>query len=860
MPLPLPDLDDRTFEELLAEARRQIARSAPDWTDLSAGDPGMVLLELFAHLTETMIYRLNRLPEKAFIAFLRLLGVALYPPSAAAVVLRLGRERAENQPVTIPQGTRVTVSRPAGEMEPPVFVTVEAVTIPAGETTVEVAAYHCDLVAGELIGIGSGLPGLTLSLAQPPVIASTGTDLDLVIGVAATAGELTEREPARQFEGQAYRIWREVPNFTNLGEDGHVYVADRMAGTITFAPAVRMPLAAETALTTAAVALAQIPPAGREIRAWYRRGGGPQGNVAANTLTVFKDPIPGLQVTNPRPATGGRAAETLENALVRGPQELHSLERAITARDFEAVALNQGRGAVARARALTRRDVWVHAEPGTVEVLLVPHLPEEARRQISLGALQMAEAELARREIVEALDRRRPLGTSCVVNWARYKIVQVQAEIVVGRQEDEAAVQARVNERLHGMIAPLPTAYSASGWPFGRALRASDVYNIILAEPGVRWVEGAIRFRVTEVPDGEVRTVAADLFQPDTWYAGSGGILYRSLDNGAGWEPAGRFADETIVLVEPHPSQAGYVAVLTDLDKEDGSRLYVSQDCGESWERISQFAFAVEDLAWIRRGQGMLILLATEKGLFELALHGDRVAVQLEVVDKNEKDPGFYAVTAVEEVRGVVSVAAAARSLRGVYLSNDDGQSGTFRLIGLRGEDVRRLAIQREVARALLWAGVTATGGDDEGKGCFRWALSGREDPPEGWQPVAEGWRGGSCRDLAFLGGQVMAATHRSGVLGWDRRSGRWQAPEIDCGLPLREVERVFQPVVTVAANPAGGILIAGGAAGLSLSADGGRQYVPASRRTFTDKVALPQTWLFVSGEHEITVRSEGAG
>ena len=67
MPLPLPDLDDRTFEELLAEARRQIARSAPDWSDLSAGDPGMVLLELFAHLTETMIYRLNRLPEKSVV-------------------------------------------------------------------------------------------------------------------------------------------------------------------------------------------------------------------------------------------------------------------------------------------------------------------------------------------------------------------------------------------------------------------------------------------------------------------------------------------------------------------------------------------------------------------------------------------------------------------------------------------------------------------------------------------------------------------------------------------------------------------------------------------------------------------------
>ena len=68
MPLPLPNLDDRSFDELLDEARRRIALRAPGWTDLSPSDPGIVLLELFAFLTETMIYRLNRLPQKAYLA------------------------------------------------------------------------------------------------------------------------------------------------------------------------------------------------------------------------------------------------------------------------------------------------------------------------------------------------------------------------------------------------------------------------------------------------------------------------------------------------------------------------------------------------------------------------------------------------------------------------------------------------------------------------------------------------------------------------------------------------------------------------------------------------------------------------
>ena len=83
MSLPSPNLDDRDFNQLLEECRLQIKRSCPEWTDLSPGDPGMMLLELFAHLTEIMIYRLNRLPDKAYVEFLRLLGVKILPPSAA---------------------------------------------------------------------------------------------------------------------------------------------------------------------------------------------------------------------------------------------------------------------------------------------------------------------------------------------------------------------------------------------------------------------------------------------------------------------------------------------------------------------------------------------------------------------------------------------------------------------------------------------------------------------------------------------------------------------------------------------------------------------------------------------------------
>ncbi len=108
MPLPIPNLDDRTFDELLEEARRRIRQSCPDWEDLSPNDPGMVLVELFAHLTEAMIYRLNRVPQKVYAEFLNLIGVQRTPPAAAGVTLQFTRREPLDDAQVVPRGTRVT--------------------------------------------------------------------------------------------------------------------------------------------------------------------------------------------------------------------------------------------------------------------------------------------------------------------------------------------------------------------------------------------------------------------------------------------------------------------------------------------------------------------------------------------------------------------------------------------------------------------------------------------------------------------------------------------------------------------------------------------------------------------------------
>jgi hypothetical protein len=74
MPLPLPNLDDRTYADLVAEARSQIPVEFPAWTDHNPSDTGIILLELLAWVTETVLYRVNQIPDANILAFLRLLN------------------------------------------------------------------------------------------------------------------------------------------------------------------------------------------------------------------------------------------------------------------------------------------------------------------------------------------------------------------------------------------------------------------------------------------------------------------------------------------------------------------------------------------------------------------------------------------------------------------------------------------------------------------------------------------------------------------------------------------------------------------------------------------------------------------
>ncbi|TDT41755.1 putative phage baseplate assembly protein [Halospina denitrificans] len=848
MSLQAPKLDDRSFHDLVAEARRMVRERCPEWTDMSAGEPGTTLIELYAFLTEVMLYRINRLPEKAYIEFLRLMGVMLAPPSAARVKLTFSRSQGNDQRIEVPRGTRVTLSRSAEGEDPPIFTTASALTLEPDENSASVLAYHCQLVQGEALGSSTGLPGQSFQLRQAPVIAPTGDKLDLVIGVEAES-ELDERTPSVTHEGITYRIWREVEHFSrDSGDDDHLYVADRATGSITFAPAIRT-TGADTGngLSRNAEALAAVPPANQRIRAWYRCGGGPGGNVAAHTLTVLKDPIPGVRVDNEEAAVGGCEQESLDNAMQRGPQELHSLNRAITARDYEAVALREG--SVGRAHAVARAERWRFAAPGTVQLLLVPGLDQTP--PYNQQQLENAQTNEALARVRQAIDERRPLGTDCVIDWYHYKPVSVQARLVLHPEEDARSVEDRVENRLHEMINPLGKQ------PLRSRLHASDVYHAALNEPGVLYAD-EVQFSVDHAPESDVGAVMADPFHPDLWYAGAGDQVFRSMDDGEGWEKLVRFDEEYIDRITCCDARAGLLATISLRSDGDNtiSRVRISEDCGQNWQKPHELGFQVNDLAWVQRGGEPVLLLATDEGLYQLPPGSGPVPV---AVDEHNQGLAFYAVAAAEAPRVGTQVAVAARNSKGVYLCPDE-QLEDFQHIGLDGQDVRVLTAQRIGPRAFLWAGVAAVGGED-GDGCLRWELRRDTTGGDGWMAMGNGWKGGSCRALATHGEHVFAATFHSGVVAMDSavKDPEWRVPAIDCGLPLRDTDRLLQKVNDVTVAPPRGAetdrmptVLCGGPHGAFRSRDGAHAFRNISRRTFTDHVTIGEGFLFCSGKHKV--------
>ncbi len=115
MPLIAPNLDDRQFADIVSQAKTLIPRYVPEWTNFNESDPGITLVELFAWMTEMIIYRLNQVPDRNYIKFLQLIGIELEPAQPARAEVTFSVSRPDLSSTIVPAGTQISASGSSGQ-------------------------------------------------------------------------------------------------------------------------------------------------------------------------------------------------------------------------------------------------------------------------------------------------------------------------------------------------------------------------------------------------------------------------------------------------------------------------------------------------------------------------------------------------------------------------------------------------------------------------------------------------------------------------------------------------------------------------------------------------------------------------
>ncbi len=455
MPLPIPNLDDRTFTDLVAEMRALIPRYAPQWTDHNITDPGITLIELFAWLSEMILYRLNRIPDKNYQNFLLLTGNSQLAQAAQAPVI-FSLTEALPYAVTIPKKTRLAAYLPETNKNVP-FETAIDVTIPAGQTEVQGVAINVYRSQDEDLGISHGKAFQAFSLKTSPVYLSPDA-------------KLAAFNPKVRVDDEEWSLADDLLESTPPGKH---FVVNNLTAEIRFGNG----------------QFGEIPPAGATIVCVsYYQIGGSTGNVASGQINRILDPILGVSpekitVSNPKAATGGLDLEPLDRALGRAGENLRKRYRAISTADFETLAIEANPSEIARSRCLPNRNLEYRTdnETGHVTVMIVPKT--ESEKPIPDDDLK--------KEIRDYLFPRRLITTRLHVVGPKYIDVGINFQVVEKPNVNPEDLVKNVRQRLEDFLNPIAGGHDGKGWPFGRDIFISEIYQIIEETEGLDYTRYA---------------------------------------------------------------------------------------------------------------------------------------------------------------------------------------------------------------------------------------------------------------------------------------------------------------------------------------------------------------------------------
>ena len=308
------------------------------------------------------------------------------------------------------------------------------------------------------VGVSNGLPNQTFCLPPPPSKSSKTLKGEEWCTTQITENLVMEKSTriCTIYNDQKFE-WVEVPDFAASKENDLHFMVDLDNGIIRFGDGIH----------------GMIPPAEHQITTTYTHIDGEKGNVAAKQINlILDDDIENIELTNEKPASGGFNSETIEDAIIRVRKDLRTPYTAVTSHDYEELAKSTPGLRVRRAKALADKNY------NTVTVLVVPEsIPENTSSKpgASDGFLKT---------VCNHLDKHRLITTQIKTENPKYVKITVNATIKPQTGYDEKIMNKRAVETLNKFLNPF-TGYTGDGWPFGRNVFRSEIYEVLDEVEGV---------------------------------------------------------------------------------------------------------------------------------------------------------------------------------------------------------------------------------------------------------------------------------------------------------------------------------------------------------------------------------------
>jgi predicted phage baseplate assembly protein len=327
-------------------------------------------------------------------------------------------------------------------------------------------AEQVETISDEIIGSSDGEKGQGFRFARSPVISPqlwvkegsnvAEDDRQFIQSDGLKTSEVTDEDGKIT---DVWVLWKAVEDFYDSGPRNRHYMVDEALGRIYFGDGTR----------------GMIPPIGTDnLRASYNTGGGLPGNIAAGEITTIKTPISGIdKVSNPLPADGGSDIEDLGSALERGPLFIKSLGRAVTEEDFESLA-KESSSFISRTKCFTESD--------RLKVVVIPKSNVE-KPMPSPGLLRVVREYLAKKMSATLYSKKFDvMGPS-------YREIRISATVVPRFRDDSVVLERMIIKALNEYLHPLWGGRDKAGWPFGRSIHISELYELLGSIDGVDCVD-----------------------------------------------------------------------------------------------------------------------------------------------------------------------------------------------------------------------------------------------------------------------------------------------------------------------------------------------------------------------------------